>query len=224
MFLRYPDFFTQEESQQVYNLVLDMEPELKILAERTAVQRDFYSGITNLYKHYNFLPIIKSELNIDIAEKVFKLDIFEEFDDLWIQCWCNVWRQGEGITMHQHGTDDLYWTGHNDFYVSHIFLGGDVRTGTYYGEFNENIESRVGEMHLIGAMDKHKVNLNLYQQPRISMAMDIWWNLPHQNGQYPIMMSDFKSPKEWLHARAQEQEEGKPQSYRWTGYHVTRST
>lgn len=172
MFLRFNQFLTAEEADKVYAHVLDtQEDKLKTYQAGHTT----YTGLTALYHQFNWMPEFKDILNIDLAQLLFKTNALESYDELWVQCWCNAWSQGEGINMHCHASaDDI----HTDFMVGHIFIGGDTRTGTYYGELNQTIPSVKGELHLIGPWDEHKVVLNTSRETRVSVAMDIWYKEP----------------------------------------------
>lgn len=199
MFLEYPDFLTEQECEDIAELVLDRE-EWVLKNIPTTVETTTYQGLTSKFYDFNWLPWIY-DAGIDIGKRLFSVMPFAFHETLWIASWCNVLRQGEGLPMHNHEStveflahknnltpkgdilEERYENGQlvqeispeeQPLYVGHIFLSGRTETGTYYEEFKKVIPSSLGCLHVIDAKHDHKVVLNTYKEPRITMAMDIW--------------------------------------------------
>ena len=171
MFLEYPEFLSEQECDDISELITDREP--WVLKNIPTTPETKYKGLTSKYYDFNWLPWVV-DAGIDIRNRLFNIDILRQHETLWIQCWCNVLRQGQGLQMHHHATDK----NDNPFYVGHIFIDGHIETGTDYEELNRIVPSEKGALHIIGAEDNHKVVLNQYEEPRISMALDIWHTNP----------------------------------------------
>ena len=180
MFLCEEEFFSIEECERIADLVLSREEEvLKIPNTNT---RTDYTGLTGKYYDFNWLPWIVEELEIDVPNRLLSLEPFQNYNTLWVQCWSNVLRQGEGLNMHNHGNDGEI----NDFLPAHVFIAGNPNTGTYYKELNITMPSTRGNLHIFNPFDEHKVVLNTHSTPRISLAMDIWYTLHELPNIYEI--------------------------------------
>ena len=173
------NFFTLEECDQIAQIIIDHEE--SVLAIESPEDSNFwtpYTGLTGKYFDYNWLPLLVAN-GIDIQSKIYSVPELQQYDSLWIQCWANMFRQGEGIAMHNHADDtvpeEAYYGSADDFYSTHVFLAGNPQTGTYYKHLNKTVESVRGQMHLFDPWKEHKVVLNTYATPRISLAMDIWY-------------------------------------------------
>lgn len=167
------NFFTEEECDIVRDTILELEPSVLEIPNTVITP---YPGLTAKFGSYNWLPILIGN-GIDIQSKWYSVPEMQQHDALHIDCWANVFRQGEGIQMHCHagGYEGNWDETDNEFYNSHVFISGRVETGTYYKHLNTTLESVKGQLHLFDCQKQHKVVLNQYQEPRITLAMDVHW-------------------------------------------------
>lgn len=167
----YPTFFTEDECKHIgYILTRD---EHKILEIRNN-QESAYKGLTKQHLVYNWLghPDIRP---LNIPQRLFQLPEFQDEDELRIQCWGNILRHGEDLTTHCHGyeEDGVGDDGSQHFYAINTFIDGAEPSYTHYDDTGKTLNVR-GELHVIGCMLEHGVRTNLYTQPRISLAMDVY--------------------------------------------------
>ncbi len=186
------NFFTEEECDIIRDTILELEP--SVLAIPDSV-RTPYPGLTAKFGSYNWLPILVGN-GIDIQTKVYSMPEMQQHDQLHIDCWANVFRQGEGIQMHCHagGGEGEWDEADNEFYNSHIFISGRTETGTYYQHLNKNLESVRGQIHLFDCMKMHRVVSNIYQEPRISLAMDLHWG---EKNKVNILGESYTNPNRY---------------------------
>ena len=95
--LKKYDFLTQEECDTIVNKILSLESAVKRLGP------DEYRGtsedsLTGRYKCFNYLNI--RSINTIICPKLKEI-----FGPCVVQCWANIFRQGEGIDHHRHVTE-----------------------------------------------------------------------------------------------------------------------
>ena len=91
------NFFTLEECDQIAQIIIDHEE--SVLAIESPEDSNFwtpYTGLTGKYFDYNWLPLLVAN-GIDIQSKIYSVPELQQYDSLWIQCWANMFRQGEGI-------------------------------------------------------------------------------------------------------------------------------
>ena len=98
-----------------------------------------------------------------------------------VQCWANIFRQGEGIKAHKHSGPgrESFLKLHTIFEMTgNLFLYGDLTTGTYY-KFPEldplrvKYDNKIGELTLFPPTLVHGVTKNTSGDMRISMAIDV---------------------------------------------------
>jgi hypothetical protein len=163
--LKRYDFLTQEECDTVVREILSLENAVKRLGP------DEYEGtsedsLTGRYKYFNYLNI--RSINTIICPKLKKL-----FGPCLVQCWANIFRQGEGIDDHKHIYDEYYKRfGFGCLTSGNIFLYGDPTIGTYYEGIKH--DNKVGELSLFPSNMLHGVPKNTTGDIRISMAIDIY--------------------------------------------------
>ena len=159
--LKRYDFLTQTECDTIVREILSLEDAVKRLGP------DIYSGtsndsLTGRYKYFNYLNI--RSINTIICPKLKKM-----FGPCVVQCWANIFRQGEGIDEHRHildKRDNAVLIGSGN-----IFLYGDPTTGTYYEGVKH--DNKVGELSFFPSDMLHGVPKNTTGDMRISMAIDI---------------------------------------------------
>ena len=121
---------------------------------------------------------IKNFLDTDIGRDILIPKLQEVFSDsnieypVSVQCWANVFRNGEGTTYHSHELDGI------DGYSGHIFVSGNNDIGTWYsldkdGEYVKDVNVP-GELVLFPMDTPHYVPKNMYEDYRVSIAMDIY--------------------------------------------------
>jgi hypothetical protein len=171
--LKRYDFLTQEECDTIVNKILSLEDTVKRLGP------DVYpdtseDSLTGRFYCFNYLNV--PEINIILEPKLKKI-----FDTCVVQCWANIFRQGEGIEAHKHSGP-----GRKDFLKRHaifettgnIFLYGDLTTGTYYNfpelsPLSVKYDNKIGELILFPPTLVHGVPKNTSGDMRISMAIDV---------------------------------------------------
>ena len=168
--LKRYDFLTQEECDTIVNKILSLEDAVKRLGP------DIYVGtsedsLTGRYAVFNYLNI--RSINTIICPKLKEI-----FGPCVVQCWANIFRQGEGIEEHIHfdGDDPTYIERHG--VTGNIFLYGDPTTGTYYNfpeldPLHVKYDNKVGELSLFTPTLFHGVSKNTTDDMRISMAIDV---------------------------------------------------
>ena len=186
--LKRYDFLTQIECDTIVNEILSLEDAVKRLGP------DIYVGtsedsLTGRYTVFNYLNI--RSINTIICPKLKEI-----FGPCVVQCWANIFRQGEGIEEHIHfdGEDPTYIERHG--VTGNIFLYGDPTTGTYYnfpelGPFHVKYDNKVGELSLFTPTLYHGVPKNTTGDMRISMAIDVHKDLTEDMVNYRMSEKDI---------------------------------
>ena len=172
--LKRYDFLTQEECDTIVNKILSLEDAVKRLGP------DIYDGtsedsLTGRYHCFNYLNV--PEINTILEPKLKEL-----FGPCVVQCWANIFRQGEGIDEHRHfgGVPENVIERHGA--TGNLFLYGDPTIGTYYNlpelsPLSVKYDNKVGELSLFTPTLFHGVPKNTTGDMRISMAIDVNRNL-----------------------------------------------
>jgi len=87
-----------------------------------------------------------------------------------VQCWANIFKEGEGTIRHNH-----YFEGLNG-YSAHIFISGHTSIGTWYEE-EDGYEKDVnvpGQIVIFPTDLNHYVPENIYDELRITLALDMY--------------------------------------------------
>ena len=161
--LKKYDFLTQEECDIIVREILSLESAVKRLGP-DIYPKTSEDSLTGRYTVFNYLNI-RSIKNI-ICPKLKEL-----FGPCVVQCWANIFRQGEGIDDHEH----LYDKSNNPHQLTmsgNIFLYGDPTIGTYYEGVKH--DNKVGELSLFPSTLLHGVPKNTTCDMRISMAIDVY--------------------------------------------------
>lgn len=127
-------------------------------------------SLTGRFPFYNFL---NSNIGTLIKNKLFPfLDKLNFIRPLSIQCWANTFRKGEGINIHKHSNNNLF------FYCANIFISGNKNIGTIFVKEDKHrkFENNPGEIMLFDSQYHHLVQPNTDEEIRISMALDIHEN------------------------------------------------
>ena len=166
--LKRYDFLTQEECDTIVNKILSLEDAVKRLGP------DIYSGtsgdsLTGRFDIFNYLNV--PEINTILEPKLKKL-----LGPCVVQCWANIFRQGEGIEGHTHSGFKPHFDRHG--LSGNIFLYGDPTIGTYYNfpqlsTLSVKYDNKVGELVLFRPTLFHGVYKNTTDDMRISMAIDV---------------------------------------------------
>ena len=174
-------FLTPRECQIIHEEFLLHEDEVLAIPQGDS-SKDAYSGLTRQHRVFNWLSNPRVS-RLGIPTKIFQQEPFIGWKGCWIQCWGNILRQGENLPEHCHrGDEDRSWHTHpttgeqiietNTLYACNVFLSGHTDTGTTIrGTLHEN---EVGELTIFGENVLHKVTTNFHQEPRVSLAMDIY--------------------------------------------------
>ena len=168
--LKRYDFLTQIECDTIVNKILSLEDAVKRLGP------DIYGGtsedsLTGRYTVFNYLNV--HEINTILEPKLKEL-----LGPCVVECWANIYRQGEGIDEHRH-RHILDKSINNVLTASgNIFLYGDPTTGTYYNfpeldPIRVKYDNKVGDLSLFTPTLFHGVPKNITGDMRISMAIDV---------------------------------------------------
>ena len=161
----YPRFLTPSECHTISKIIIrDEKAVLRIPNDYI----NAYSGLTEQHTVYNWLnheeikPFnIPYRLHTQLAE-------LRDIPAISIQCWANILRKGEDLMEHTHGTgyDPSFW-------AVNIFLSGNPNTGTYFTERKEVYKNSIGELVIVDDNMLHGVHENVYDEPRVSLAVDV---------------------------------------------------
>ena len=154
-------FLTREESGIISSFILETEGYVK------SIGPDNYSGtnfdsLTGRYWCYNYL--------YDMPGKILIPKIKDIFGECVVQCWANIFRNGEGIQPHKHCGDEF----ESGFICGNVFLSGP-NPGTWYEEVG-TIVSEIGTLVIFPNDYIHGVPSNTRDCVRVSMAFDIYTN------------------------------------------------
>ena len=154
------NWVNEEERKTLVDYIVNNEERIKKLGD------DDYMGtasdsITGRNKVFNFLaePIVHKIL----APKFFSL-----VGECRIALWANVFRKGEYIWPHNH-----HYEGKN-MMSGNLFLDGPKDIGTCFTCGKR--ESEYGTLVYFPATTTHWVDPNPYDELRISMAFDVFFN------------------------------------------------
>tara|TARA_R110000751_G_scaffold52663_1_gene114683 strand:- start:3960 stop:4613 length:654 start_codon:yes stop_codon:yes gene_type:complete len=127
-----------------YNLFFKEHPELR------KVESFIYENIKYFLKHKNISQ-----------------------NEIYVQCWFNVLREGEEIKIHRHRAVGDF----NLSFISGNLSTTDNDTKTYYTTFNEeksfSIDNEKGKLTLFPSYTPHFTTINKSKKERISIAFDI---------------------------------------------------
>ncbi len=158
---------SQSECNIIKKYILENEDRIKSLGP------DLYAGtkensLTGRYKYFNYLYV--EEIGSILIPKL--KEIFDGMKleyPISVQCWANTLRNGEGISVHKHGPNNVR------FLCSNLFISGPTKPGTTYYIKNNFVdhENKIGEIHLFDSNLYHYVSNNKTNEIRISMGFDI---------------------------------------------------
>ena len=154
-----------------------------------------YTGLTKYHSVYNWLnhPLWEP---LDLPTRIHNLPEFKG-KPISIQCWGNILRQGESLAEHTHGTGD-----EPIFYALNIFLSGNTTTGTYYYDAREYIPNEGGELIVLTSDIPHGVPTHLFQEPRVSIAMDVYVDSNALQEQKDLVAQGVMSKERFIHLSA----------------------
>jgi spermidine synthase len=171
--LVFDDFLGSEEALHIAKILKRDEHKILSIPNTSSTG---YKGTTAQYSVYNLLthPDIRP---MNIPDRIFELPFFQPtkenwYSELWVQCWGNVLHQGQNLPVHCHAEKDQPVT--NDLIACSIYLDGKDPCYTHW-EDGKQINQR-GTLHVAGKFHEHEVKTNVFTEPRISMAFDIYWN------------------------------------------------
>ena len=166
------EFFTPDECEYMTRIVLRDEEKIKSIPNPS---KKPYKGLTKQHDVYNWLNHPDFQ-RLNIPQRLLGLEEFKDYDWALLQCWCNVLRQGENLHRHFHEY-------HGGLIACNVFLSGNPKTGTHYyrdAADDSYTPNAVGKLTIVGSRLEHEVKTNVYQQPRVSMALDINLTTPMQ--------------------------------------------
>lgn len=178
----FENFLTQEECTHLAYII--QRDEHKILGIPHHTRGNDYTGLTAKHTVYNILN--HADIRpLRIPERLFDLPLFKPskeiwYDELWIQAWGNCLHQNEKISLHCHETPDkdnpymhhTHGEGKQLFAMS-IYLDGNDPCYTHWNGTPQR--NKRGTLNVAGKYLEHEVKTNIHTQPRISMAMDVYW-------------------------------------------------
>ena len=162
----YKEFFSPIECERLSSLVLIEEPRVMEIDNPFQHPDSPYKGLTGQHTVYNWLSHPTLQV-LNVPQRLFDLPDFKNTSHIAIQCWMNVLRQEEKIPKHSHGEEQT------PFYAINIFLSGNPTTGTRYEDIGYT-PNEIGEIHICSNNIDHAVPSQLFREPRISMAMDVF--------------------------------------------------
>lgn len=165
---------SRRECEDIKNIILSQENSIKRMGP------DIYratapNSLTGRYRFFNFF--LDSKFRSIMKPKLLR--VYEKLNlpkPMFVQCWANTFRKGEGIGWHNHwGTDSK--AGSN-FLSANIFIDGDRSIGTSYriDGREKKFRNRYGQLSLFSPTIEHCVFPNNSNQTRISIAMDIHYS------------------------------------------------
>lgn len=162
----YKEFLSPIECEALSLLAIEDEHRVMTI-DNPYRHEGSYTGLTGQHMVYNWLshPTIEC---LNIPKRLFELPDFADTTHIAIQCWMNILRQEEKLGTHAHGGPD-----DSPSYAINIFLSGNTTTGTRY-EDTGYVHNEIGEIHICSNQMKHSVPSQLFPEPRVSMAMDVW--------------------------------------------------
>jgi len=181
MDIRTCEFLSDDESAFIAQYVIDTEEQVKSTGDDAynPILRKHFLGtaedsLTGRYMSHNYLFTPCGDILIPKLVNLFGKGII-------VQCWANIFRKGEGVKEHAHGANLI---------SGNIFLKGDPNHGTYYE--NQKVINKIGELTYFNSELKHHVKPNPNDEPRISMAIDVWfdWNLKDSVKQKMLALSN----------------------------------
>jgi len=163
---------SDDEIKIIKDYILKNENNIKQLGP------DNYPGtskdsLTGRHAFFNYLHTehIGEEILLPKLKKIIKQLNYKP--PIIIQCWANIFRNGEGISIHRHGNM------RQNFISGNLFISGNTLPGTTYykGDFKNStpvdIENKPGHLNLFPSINMHGVKENPTTETRISMAVDI---------------------------------------------------
>lgn len=163
---KYPSFLTPAECNRISKVIYRDERQV------LNIPNDWdnpYTGLTKQHTVYNWLTN-EDILPFDIPHRLHtQVAELREHKTIAIQCWANILRQGEELMIHTHGDGIM-----PPFWAINIFLSGNPNTGTYFTERREVHKNSIGELVIVDDKMEHGVNENIYEEPRISLAIDVY--------------------------------------------------
>ena len=164
----YKEFLSPTECERLSSLALIEEPRVMEI-DNPYRHPDSWQGLTGQHMVYNWLSHPTLQV-LNIPQRLFELPDFENTTHIAIQCWMNILRQEEKIPMHSHGEEQ-----DSPSYACNVFLSGNPTTGTRYEDIGYT-QNEIGEIHICSNNIDHAVPSQLFREPRISMAMDVWFD------------------------------------------------
>ena len=200
-------FLTHEESNRVA-LALKRSERDVLSIPNPEWDESPYPPLTKQHTVYNWLthPDIRP---LNIPQRLLALPMFRKINNIAIQCWGNILRQGESITLHQHHEAETNPAANLHLpttpreraeldlvpmVATNIFLDGQEPSYTHYEDTKRTLNIR-GDLHIVGAYHRHEVKTNLYRTPRYSLAMDVYFTDYIEDLQ---MIGGFENTKRFL--------------------------
>ena len=164
----YKNFFTPEECE----LIISVFERDKDTIPYGTEEETGYKGLTSAYSVYNWL-YNKDIIPLNIPQRLFNLPEFNKWQYMITQCWGNALHVGEDLKNHYHGAELPHeFMRRYMFYNANIFLGGEYNL-TWY-EDTDYVENQIGDIHIFTCDLEHRVDKNVGEDTRYSMAIDIY--------------------------------------------------
>lgn len=196
--LIFEQFLTIDECEHISQIL--QRDEHKILRIPNSNPTN-YTGTTAQYSVYNLLN--HGDIRpLNIPDKIFALPQFQEYSDLWVQCWGNVLHQESKLPIHTHSGNE-----HVSMCACSIYIDGHDPSYTHWEDIGKTQNIR-GDLQIVGQHHEHEVKTNTHTQPRISIAFDVYWKNENFHGQElniarraPGETTKFNYNKRFLHIR-----------------------
>jgi len=163
---------SDSEIDTIKNYILENEHYIKQLGpdEYGGTSEDSLTG-RHMFFNYLHTQTIGDDILLPKLKKIIK-ELNAE-PPILIQCWANIFRNGEGISVHRHGNM------RQKFFSGNLFICGNTEPGTtyykgdYYNGVPIDIENEPGVLNIFASENLHGVKENPTNETRISMALDI---------------------------------------------------
>ena len=198
--------FSEEECREWNDFLLKQE---KILLDKYRTTMGAggtglsANSITSRFPYFNVLKFnfhyierLKTEIFKGI-QKILDVSGHSTWQEtLYANSWFNVIRKGEGMDTHIHSYDK------NTFYGFHLNINVIETFTSYFHPVKFQEESfhtpnKIGYLTLFPDFIPHRVSLNRYETPRVSIAGDIYASSRlKQPGLGPIQLAEIGNTKE----------------------------
>ena len=156
------NFISNEEATIIKDYIFANETRVKNMGPDT-YDGTCHNSLTGRWYLYNWLT--SKTCGSILIPKLTK-----ELPNLYIRLWANIFRRGEGIKLHNHGTVKL---------SGNLYIGGPEDSATHYAG-RKPVHNKIGTLTIFDAQLDHWVEINKTGIPRVSMAFDVRDSMPNR--------------------------------------------